>query len=412
MDETTLLMKGRRAETKKTSTKRPLTSVDWKLVLLIFPLFLSVDLFNISFVLDYCFNAWKIFSFLVLTYLYFKRFLKRAISIQIVILISLILFLIISTLLNEGSISRLLVVWGGFLAVAFVVECFLEDSPREILQALKVTLVILTTLNFITVLMYPDGIWSTSKDLGYGYKIEGYWLFGHRNNFGMPILAALFIYSVYDLKTTGRLSIGFFLLSIEALLSVLLTQSASSIVVTIIAIAISLFVDFKFNLKMFNPFVLLGSYVLIDISIVIFNIQKVFAGFIETVLHRSADLTGRTEIWQIVISKLHETPILGHGIQMPENNGLTVYNTDYVHAHNAELDILYNSGLAGLLCYIVLLAFAAFQCNRYYDDRTVQLAFWFLFLTLVHGITGLFFSSYAILILWCCIKAECLASEE
>lgn len=51
---------------------------------------------------------------------------------------------------------------------------------------------------------------------------------------------------------------------------------------------------------------------ILNVGIVFFNAQMLFANFITNVLHESADLNYRTAIWQIVMAKIAESPVIGH----------------------------------------------------------------------------------------------------
>lgn len=379
-----------------------------QLVILTFPLFLSVDLDRISRLLDTTVNMWKVLSFLVLLAAFVKQFKNNKISLHFVVFVFLLIVLLLATLLSGGSLTQYFIIWGGFFGVVLLVETYIKASTRELLLALKITLSVLVLLNAATVFAFPHGIWSTVHNEGWRISYEGYWLFGHRNNFGTPILAALLACSVFDYTFHGKLKLSTVAIMLVSLFSVVATWSATSLVTTVLAIILLLLVGVFRSMKAIRPEYLLGAYAAVDIGIVFFDIQRRFATLIEGVLHRSADLTGRLQLWEIVKSKIWESPYVGHGIQSSSNNGLTIYDPNYVHAHNGELDIVYNSGFLGLACYLVLLFIAVGKCGKSWSCVVVQLSFYFLILIMVHAITGLFFSSYACLALWLCLNADTL----
>lgn len=380
----------------------------FRLALLAFPLFLSVDLTHISTMLDNIVNVWKVVSFLVIAYAYARFSMQRRITVQICIILALLWILLIATLLNNGSLMQYFIIWGGFFGVVLLIELFIQQSPRELLLALKIVLASLILLNMATVVLFPDGIWRTTHNESWRITYEGYWLLGHRNNFGTPILATILACAVSDTVLYKKIRVSTVLISAAALYSVVITWSATSLITTVLAIAIVFVVSTGLKLKVIKPIYLVAGYAAADVGIVFFNIQMLFKDFIEKVLNRSADLTGRTQLWEIVKSKILDNPLIGRGIQRSENNGLTEYNINYVHAHNGELDILYNSGCLGLACYIALVAMAVSRCTKHWRSSCVRLSFLFLILVMVHAITGLFFSSYACMILWLCLNADVL----
>lgn len=379
-----------------------------QLIFLAFPLFLSVDLDNISSILDNIVNIWKLLSFLLLTVAFIRLSINNKLSAQLIVFVSLLMILLVSTLLMEGSLIQYFIIWGGFFGVVLLAETYIKTRPRELLIALKITLSTLVLINALTVLVFPNGIWTVVQDEGWRLSYEGYWLFGHRNNFGTPILAALLACSVSDIIYYARIKKSTVVIAVASIYSVVVTWSATSLVTTVLALALLVGIIIFGSFKAIRPGYLLGAYALVDIGIVFFDIQNRFAALIKDVLHRSADLTGRSQLWDIVKTKIRESPIFGYGIRTTVDNGLTVYNSNYVHAHNGELDIVYNSGFLGLACYIVLLILAVMKCGKNWDCAAVQLAFFFLILMMVHAITGLFFSSYTCLALWLCLNAETL----
>ena len=379
-----------------------------QLIFLAFPLFLSVDLFNISSFLDKMVNIWKVLSFLLLAVAFVRLSINKKISAHLVVFVLLLMILLFSTLLTEGSLTQYCIIWGGFFGVVLLVEAYIKTWPRELLLALKIALSALVLLNAVTVLLFPSGIWTVVQDEGWRLSYEGYWLFGHRNNFGTPILAALLVCSVSDIVFYGRIRKSTVAIAIVSLYSVVVTWSATSLVTTVLALILLFGISLFGGFKAIRPGYLLGAYVFVDVGIVFFDIQNRFAVLIKDLLHRSADLTGRSQLWDIVKAKIWESPIYGHGIRPIADNGLTAFNSNYVHAHNGELDIVYNSGFLGLACYIVLLLLAVTKCGKNWDCAAVQLAFFFLILMMIHAITGLFFSSYTCLALWLCLNAETL----
>lgn len=375
------------------------------LALLVFPLFLSVDLDNVSQELDNVINAWKIVSTLIIAFLYINRLIghKRA-SAHILPMVMVMVMLLFSTIANSGSLERYFVVWGGFFAVGILIEANVKERPLQLLLALKVVLGLIVVLNFATVLARPEGLWSS--------ETEGYWLLGHRNNFGTPHIAAIVVSCMYDLLSRGRLTLSTLIIAGASFVSVVLTWSATSLVTVVLAIGAILLVSFgKKGVGRLKPFLLLALYIAADIGIVLFQIQKLASGFITGVLDRSTDLTGRTRIWELVFDMIRRSPIWGHGVQLSENNGLTIYNPNFVHAHNGELDILMQGGLLTFIPFVILVFLATRNASRYYEQRAVQVLYIGLILIMVHSITGLFFSSYAVLLVFLLLNSQRFAEK-
>ena len=100
---------------------------------------------------------------------------------------------------------------------------------------------------------------------------------------------------------------------------------------------------------------------ILNVGIVFFNAQMLFANFITNVLHESADLNYRTAIWQIVMAKIAESPVIGHGLNMGNvsfaiGQGIAGINQA---THNGILYFVFSSGIIGTvyilgICFLLL----------------------------------------------------------
>jgi hypothetical protein len=80
-----------------------------------------------------------------------------------------------------------------------------------------------------------------------------------------------------------------------------------------------------------------------------------------------ASMTGRTQIWNHVLPKISETPILGHGYGVsrltmgkPRDAGFQPFN-----CHNTMLEVLFSTGLVGLIPFTVMLLYSLRWIVRY-----------------------------------------------
>lgn len=375
-------------------------------ILLSFPLLLSVDLYYISTGLDTVINAWKILSAVVVTLMFLNQTISGKAKLRhLVPMIAVMAVLAFSTFMNDGSFQRYAITWGGFFVVCLLVELTIRDKTVELLLALKIVLGAIIIGNFLTVVGAPGGLWSIGD--------EGFWLLGHRNNFGTPSIAAIVISAAYDFLVRSRLTMSTVVIGAAALGAVALTWSASSVVTVVLVFAVILIAAFgRHGLRLIRPFMLLIIYAAIDIGIVHFRIQDHFSEFIVEVLDRSTSLTGRTKIWEIVEGMFQQSPIYGYGIQLTENNGLTIYNKAYVHAHNGELDILLNGGILTLVPHVILIVMMASIAAKNYQSRTVQILYIGLIIVMFRAITGLFFSAYALLLVYLILNAKVIAERS
>lgn len=99
-------------------------------------------------------------------------------------------------------------------------------------------------------------------------------------------------------------------------------------------------------------------------------------GAVQSILGRSADLSGRSQLWQALIPALIQRPILGYGYGAFWAGGSKEYYSVASHitwapmyAHNGYLEIIVSLGLVGLVLACVFLAQVAPYALRQADER-------------------------------------------
>jgi O-antigen ligase len=255
------------------------------------------------------------------------------------------------------------------------------------------------------VVLWPEGLWQVDED--------AFWLLGHRNNFGAPLIAAIAVAAAYDFVSRRHLSVSTVVIAVASLASVVRTWSASSVLtVALVTVVMMLIAVSRNGATALRPFLLLGVYAAVDVGIVVFHIQEQASALIEAVLNRSSDLTGRTRIWDLVFVMIQDSPLFGNGVQRAENNGLTVVDPNFVHAHNGELNLLLEGGLLTFVPFVVLVLIVTRNAARDYRSRAVQMLYLGLIISMVRAIQGLFFSSYSVLLVFLLLNAAIVARLE
>jgi exopolysaccharide production protein ExoQ len=93
-------------------------------------------------------------------------------------------------------------------------------------------------------------------------------------------------------------------------------------------------------------------------------------------LNRDQDLTGRTEIWSMVLDAIFKHPWLGYGYHAfwrgsdGPSADIRLGNWIPPHAHNGFLDLALNFGIVGPLLFVYLLAGPGFAALRMAKERT------------------------------------------
>ena len=88
-------------------------------------------------------------------------------------------------------------------------------------------------------------------------------------------------------------------------------------------------------------------------------------------LHKSITFTGRTDIWDIALKLIKNSPIFGYGVY--EGHGLIFVRGQYYYAHNAVLEVLLQGGAVSLFFYAAIFASAAVSLYKYRKQKPAQI---------------------------------------
>ena len=286
-------------------------------------------------VMDVVFNAGRVFSGLMILYLYILR--GKIPSKPIWLLLASQVWVCICTYLSDGEMKSILIQSVSILAVTLLVHLFV-DRPGKFIQALMMNLEWLIYVNLVSVLLYfPDGM----------YKSSQYYFLGHENGLFQYVLLTCCVAVLYGrmfhrwgrsaaLITAGYVSI-FYLWSATSVVALLLVGMLTFLPIRRLKRWITFHQVF---------FVSLG----INVAVVGFRIMekvRVIIWFIEVYLKKDVTLTYRTFIWDRCIALIAEHPVMGVGANTGQYVGA-------VNAHNQYLELLLSGGVPLLAMFLAL----------------------------------------------------------
>jgi exopolysaccharide production protein ExoQ len=195
----------------------------------------------------------------------------------------------------------------------------------------------------------------------YGISSEGEWrgVFYYKNAMGSAM--GLAILSEWQLPATTRfakLIKGLFTL----LYAVLLLKSDSVTPAVALIGAVILLSIYKFTaLRLLVPLYMFAVILVILVSILA-PLLMANSDSVMGLLGRSSNLTGRTEIWSLVISFIQQKPILGYGYSgfwlgaSPESYVVNrVMGGPVMYSHNGYLEMFLTLGMVGFLLSLVFI---------------------------------------------------------
>jgi exopolysaccharide production protein ExoQ len=266
-------------------------------------------------------------------------------------LVSLLVLAVLSSLWATMPDLVLRKTMGLFGTTLFGITLAVRVSFQEQLRMLSWLFRVLAALSLVCVVLFPR----------YGISSEGEWMgvFGYKNALGAAMGLSLLV--EWQLPAANRFAKV--LKGLAMLLSVFVLLNSDSVtpgvalVGALILVSVYKFVALRFRVPLYAFSVIVAVLVSLGLSFVFANSDRVM-----TLVGRSSNLTGRTEIWSLVISFISQRPILGYGYSAfwlgasPESFVVNqVLRGPIMYSHNGYLEMLLTLGAIGLLLTLSLL---------------------------------------------------------
>ncbi len=313
---------------------------------------------------------------------------NRRISSMLIMALFMYGIIILSTFMHGGSVYEAL-----RENMRFVFMVMLADNEKDDIDGLWriciIYLSLMIVLNFISILAFPNGMYDSSSILN-GQRIgtQKMYFFGAQNTIGKYIIPLLFFMADSDFRNKERLGIGFYIMSVIGIISLVMMEALTPLMAVIIMILMLICSPWIRNFKprIFNIYLLIGIIAVFFVLFVILNSTGAMSSFfIKDVLGATTTFNGRTPIWTRIIERIAAKPILGYGymsqIDFRVFSGLLVASD----AHNYLLTIGIYGGLIAMGTFlIIILSTAGSIRTRQFDYPGITLtAFMFALLIMM-----------------------------
>lgn len=262
----------------------------------------------------------------------------------------LMLILFMTTILNNGDLEETIKIIINVIGLSMLIDFGIKKDTKLFLESANIFFVILITINLITMILYPNGMYIDSSNY------TDNWFLGYRNIHILFILPAIVINIIksYYLNNTITKKCFFFL--VTCFISMIMARSGTATIgVFLILFLIIIYKKAKyFNIKKYTIASLVAN-----ICIVILRIQEIFKYIIVDIMHKNLTLTGRIYIWDDVENLILKKPFFGYGQEFKNIRLLKTKLPSY-HAHNQLLEITYKTGFIGLFLFLIIV----FSCTK------------------------------------------------
>ena len=269
----------------------------------------------------------------------------------------------------------------------FAFYLVLKFDPEEILSIMMMAGVSISVLCLIMVFLFPQfGVNQSARD---GVAWTG--LFSDRTSTGKCMLYLLSPAIIFRRRSFNYRHMIYILLM---LIMVFMAHAATARVILLlyIALMISMSVSRKFGRR--SSLLIIGMFLAAAALIALVGFQ--FLPRVLGALGRNATLSGRTEIWNLVLASIAKRPLLGYGyysfwqgLRGESANIILGAHWMFGYAHNGILEICLQLGFVGTALFFVTLVQGirnAWFCLRNGCPPAVEWYIGIIALTLVYNI--------------------------
>lgn len=328
-----------------------------------------------SIIWGYCqYVAGAICGFLFLVHFFRKR---KVTWVGCFILIFLLLTLLF-TFLKGASLHSWYINYSNAMFMCFLFETYQEKLPK-LIKTVLLYLTVLLCVNFICMILYPNGMYKT---VTLNYTLN--WFLGYKSSLQYYVLPAL-VLGWIDSHYSGH-NIKFGILLFICIVETIISQNMMMLLCLVLMIIIYVLRLYKRN-KIFNGGTYVSIGVLINLSIVFFSTViaqsdwgKRFFDFIG----KDGNLSGRANIiWPRAFIYIKENLWFGYGVLSSERHVNMLGMPAAIHAHNQILEIILTGGLVLLIVFFIILIVSGVKMMKYRNLVVTQILGLSVFIILV-----------------------------
>ena len=330
---------------------------------------LTIPFFQVDFLVETVSWAGKAYTLcqimagLAIIFLIIKDRLVRKIPKSFLLFPALLFVMVLASAVYGQSVKRALEYAFATLILCLLIFYGISKDLRSFLRAEMYFFGALTVMNFLTVIIFPEGLYT------YLDHYDECWLLGFKSGHIVYQLAFIFFTAIYMNLYRKNRPERFILYGAEAMVlaSNLLVMNRTSLIVLLPVIVLSLIPALRHFSVLFNSITYAACGLIMNLLFVVLRKQELFRWLIVGIFNRRMDLTHRTDVWDSAFNAIKEQPVIGHGYQT------FAYSEIIETTHNEFLEILYKTGIVGLIIFLAILILVIW---RLFKNRKNEQAQW------------------------------------
>lgn len=305
--------------------------------------------------------SWKIWHVLACIFIFYDYFIKinkiKKIEYRIIPFILYFFWIFFVTLVGEGEPFRFLTTYIPIVSAILLLELN-RGNLKTIIGIIYIYLFILSIVNLICLILYPDGMYTASTYNEYTLN----WFLGYKSSLQV-YLYPLFIISLLYLAYGKHICCSILTILICLIEPILASNIMLAVIIIFNIIAFWIIKGKKFIC--FNTIICTASVIFTNLFIVSFSFTEIrfIESFIVDVLNKSTALSGRDRIWEYALYEIDSNFFFGRGILELEDR-LGIFG-GFLHAHNIFLEVLFEGGIIGFLLFITCFALLLINVSKH-----------------------------------------------
>lgn len=349
------------------------------------------------------YNVAQIISAFIVSFLVIRQKKLSKLSIYIIIFEVII---IVSTIINDGSLKSCILDAIQTIVLCMLVDYGIKYNKKALLKGLLLIFELLITINLITIILYPNGMYINPIS---GYKEN--WFLGFDNSHIVYIMLGITISVIYSYIYYKKLTFRTYYLVFISIITIIIRWTATGVVgiglLFIYLILRAIINKFKFfNIKNYSLITLISF-----LGIVIFRVQNYFSYLIVDVLKKDLTFTGRTYIWDKTIYFIKQFPYIGCGYLDGLLRQYKYHIWGAVHAHNQILEIFYLGGITLSIVTIIIVIFMIKKLLQYRTYKVTKFVSWIIFIFMIMMLTEVYSSDKIFLLVTLAYNIDSLIKD-
>lgn len=373
-----------------------------KIKMILFELFIFLPFFTPDYVFFFdsigsAIEIWKILSAVVAIVVYLYR---RKISKPFLIMLLFNLWLFFMTIIRDGNMIQCFKYIAAIISLQIGIEIGLKEK-RILIKVLQFCFLIPIVSNFISILMYPNGLYETETT-------NRNWLLGYDNTHVQFFLPA---FMIALLNWRDKKNCSSVILVVSILASVFICQSTTTLVGTVVIMLIAFVPFLKKCTKLFN----IRNYTIFSFAsfflIVVLRVQNIFSFFIVDILQKDLTFTNRTFLWDTTLNYFWQSPIVGYGWQNYSLRRAMYSSNSIIFAHNQILEWLYLGGIIYVLIFIYMCVYMNKISKKHRNNENIQIIHACFLVLQIMWITEVYLNPVIYIVLIMCLYANRFVEE-